>query len=60
MGASLIAIGPGSGMAVSTGLGIVIYILTLIILRAIPQDAQPHLQKVSLYTNKLILKFWRR
>jgi len=46
MGAVLIAIGTGHGLALYLGVGLIIYVLALFILRGIPQDVQPHLGRL--------------
>lgn len=59
MGASLIALGPNSGITLQIGLGAGVYVITLGLCRGIPDDAQPHLRQIVSLAGELRRKLQR-
>jgi len=57
MGAGLIALGPAREMALYLGVGFVIYVLVLAVIRGIPQDARPHLLYLASVAGRLLERF---
>ncbi|HHT9119330.1 MAG TPA: flippase [Candidatus Hypogeohydataceae bacterium YC41] len=57
MGAGLLALGLGQGLALCLGEGFIIYVLALAVFRGIPQDAQPLLRKLAPFANALHERF---
>jgi O-antigen/teichoic acid export membrane protein len=59
MGTVLLALGHGRGLVLYLGAGFIIYVFALSAFRGIPQDARPHLRKLSLFASKLHPRCWR-